>query len=229
MAAQNMGMGKDDDRKVFVGGLPFHLSTNELFAAFVHVGHIEDYHIVLDRHTGKSAGYGFITFGTPAQAQEAITKMNGVRLHNRALTVAKHRQRPPHALPVAKPHQRNANTKRSPAGMHPESFPVAFFHRISSLVGSILSSASHVSVFRAFVYFFRLIHALCTSVSITLLVLFLVRPEWCGRLLCAFFMCLGGSFLTLVKTFLFGMLIELGDGAFDLLAQVRSTLFSSTF
>ena len=115
-------MGNDDDRKVFVGGLPFHLSTNELFAAFVHVGHIEDYHIVLDRHTGKSAGYGFITFGTPAQAQEAITKMNGVRLHNRALTVAKHRQRPPHALPVAKPHQRNANTKRSPAGMHPESF-----------------------------------------------------------------------------------------------------------
>ena len=149
--------------------------------------------------------------------------MHGVRLHDRALTVAKHRQRPPHALPVAKPHQLSANTKRSPAGMHPESFPVAFFHRISSLVGSILSSVSHVNVYCAFVYYSKLIQALCTSVSITLLVLFLVRPEWCGRLLCAFFMCLGGSFLTLVKTVLYGMLIELGDSASDLLNQVRST------
>lgn len=50
------------DRKVFVGGLPSYSTEQSLLAYFLPFGEIEDVNIVMDKHTSRSKGYGFVSF-----------------------------------------------------------------------------------------------------------------------------------------------------------------------
>merc|ERR1711973_713693 len=61
--------------------------------AFEVYGHIADATIVMDRETGRSRGFGFITFENPDDACAAIEKLHDTELDNRKLTVAKAQQR----------------------------------------------------------------------------------------------------------------------------------------
>lgn len=49
-------------------------------------GEVQDVWIVKDRETGKSKGYGFVTFASAAQAKSALV-MNGQNVHGRNITV----------------------------------------------------------------------------------------------------------------------------------------------
>ena len=49
-------------RKVFVGGLPHNLDNATFRAYFTHFGDIDDCVIILDKHTHKPRGFGFVTF-----------------------------------------------------------------------------------------------------------------------------------------------------------------------
>ena len=49
-------------------------------------GEVQDVWIVKDRDTGKSKGYGFVTFGTQEEA-EAATGANGQNLQGRTISV----------------------------------------------------------------------------------------------------------------------------------------------
>lgn len=56
-------------------------------AAFSSFGDVTDVHVVSDRETGQSRGFGFVTMGTSEGAQKAMREMNGALLDGRPLKV----------------------------------------------------------------------------------------------------------------------------------------------
>jgi cold-inducible RNA-binding protein len=74
-------------QKLFVGGLPFSTSTEELGQLFGQVSGVEDVTIVTDRDTVRSRGFGFVEMATAEAADEAMRKFNGSTLGGRTLTV----------------------------------------------------------------------------------------------------------------------------------------------
>lgn len=74
--------------KLFVGGLPFSLSEDELRDAFSSIGNLISVTIITDRQTGRSKGFGFVEFSTEDEAQEAINSINGKEIGGRPVTVS---------------------------------------------------------------------------------------------------------------------------------------------
>jgi len=74
-------------QKLFVGGLPFSNSTEELGQLFGQVSGVENVTIVTDRDTGRSRGFAFVEMATAEAADEAMRKFNGSTLGGRTLTV----------------------------------------------------------------------------------------------------------------------------------------------
>jgi cold-inducible RNA-binding protein len=79
--------------KLFVGGLSWGTDDNGLRAAFEDFGEVVDAKVVTDRETGRSRGFGFVTFASADQAREAIEGMNNAELDGRTLTVNEARDR----------------------------------------------------------------------------------------------------------------------------------------
>jgi RNA recognition motif-containing protein len=73
--------------KLFVGNLSFNTTENDLHDAFAQHGSVLEANIMMDRMTGRSRGFAFVTMSTPEEAQKAIQAMHGAQLDNRALTV----------------------------------------------------------------------------------------------------------------------------------------------
>jgi RNA recognition motif-containing protein len=73
--------------KLFVGNLSFNTTENDIQAAFAAHGTVVEANLMMDRMTGRSRGFAFVTMSTPEEAQKAIEAMNGAQLDNRALTV----------------------------------------------------------------------------------------------------------------------------------------------
>jgi RNA recognition motif-containing protein len=74
-------------QKLFIGGLPFSTSTEELRELFNQVGGVDNVTVVTDRDTGQSRGFGFAEMATSDAADEAIRKFNGYSLGGRTLKV----------------------------------------------------------------------------------------------------------------------------------------------
>ena len=73
--------------KLFVGNLSFNTTENELQDAFAAHGTVLETNLMMDRATGRPRGFGFVTMGSPEEAQKAIDALNGKDLGGRALTV----------------------------------------------------------------------------------------------------------------------------------------------
>ncbi len=73
--------------RLYVGNLSFNASQDSLRDAFSRFGEITDVHLVSDRETGQSRGFGFVTMGSAGAATQAIAEMNGALLDGRALKV----------------------------------------------------------------------------------------------------------------------------------------------
>ena len=94
-AAGNMGGDPKDSvkftypkSKIFVGGLDFKLTSDELKEHFMRFGEVSDAIILKDIYTGQSRGFGFVTFAAPESAKAAIAGVNGASFQGRPLTVA---------------------------------------------------------------------------------------------------------------------------------------------
>jgi len=74
-------------KKLFVGSLSFNTTEKELEGAFAKFGQITEAKIVTDRDTGRSRGFGFVTFEDDNAATTAINEMNGTSLGGRTITV----------------------------------------------------------------------------------------------------------------------------------------------
>jgi RNA recognition motif-containing protein len=80
--------------RLYVGNLSFKTTKESVEAAFAEAGEVRDVHLVTDRDTGLSRGFGFVTMGTPEAAQTAIQKLNGAVLDGRPLRVNEAEERP---------------------------------------------------------------------------------------------------------------------------------------
>ncbi|TPX30784.1 hypothetical protein SeMB42_g07866 [Synchytrium endobioticum] len=74
-------------RKLFVGNLPWAVDSVALRSIFERFGQVQESFVLTDRETGRSRGFGFITFLDPESAQAAITAMDGKDFENRPLRV----------------------------------------------------------------------------------------------------------------------------------------------
>jgi cold-inducible RNA-binding protein len=73
--------------KLFVGNLSFNTTENDLQDAFAAHGTVVEANLMVDRMSGRPRGFGFVTMGTPEEAQKAIEALHGASLDGRNLTV----------------------------------------------------------------------------------------------------------------------------------------------
>ncbi|GJX85482.1 glycine-rich RNA-binding protein GRP1A-like protein isoform X3 [Tanacetum coccineum] len=77
----------DVEYRCFVGGLAWATTESSLEEAFSQYGQIVDSKIINDRETGRSRGFGFVTFKEEQALRDAIEGMNGQSLDGRNITV----------------------------------------------------------------------------------------------------------------------------------------------
>jgi RNA recognition motif-containing protein len=81
--------------KLFVGGLSWGTDNNGLREAFEQFGEVTDAAVISDRETGRSRGFGFVTFADASAASAAVEGMHGKELDGRTLNVSEARERAP--------------------------------------------------------------------------------------------------------------------------------------
>lgn len=74
-------------KKLYVGGLPYATTEDELREAFSQAGAVESASIIMDRMTGRSKGFGFVEMASDEDAQKGIDLWNGKDFGGRTLTV----------------------------------------------------------------------------------------------------------------------------------------------
>ncbi|KAJ8643085.1 hypothetical protein MRB53_004833 [Persea americana] len=77
----------DVEYRCFVGGLAWATDDRSLERAFSAYGEIIESKIISDRETGRSRGFGFVTFSNEQAMRDAIEGMNGQNLDGRSITV----------------------------------------------------------------------------------------------------------------------------------------------
>ncbi len=73
--------------KLFVGGLAWETTDEALRKAFESFGEVTGAKVILDRETGRSRGFGFVTFATEDQARVAMEQMQGATLDGRKIRI----------------------------------------------------------------------------------------------------------------------------------------------
>jgi RNA recognition motif-containing protein len=73
--------------KLFVGGLPFATTDDELKEVFAAHGAVASASVVRDRDSGRSKGFGFIEFENDEEGKAAQTALNGSDMGGRTITV----------------------------------------------------------------------------------------------------------------------------------------------
>jgi RNA recognition motif-containing protein len=74
-------------KKLFVGGLSFNTTEEGLREAFAAFGTVVEAKVITDRDSGRSRGFGFVSFENDEDAERALEKMNGTELDGRSLRV----------------------------------------------------------------------------------------------------------------------------------------------
>lgn len=73
--------------KLYVGNLPYTVRDSDLGQAFGAFGAVTSAKVMMERDTGRSKGFGFVEMGSDAEAQAAISGMNGQSLGGRSVVV----------------------------------------------------------------------------------------------------------------------------------------------
>ena len=74
--------------KLFVGNLSWETTDESLSSFFSTVGEVTEAKVIVDKFTGRSKGFGFVTMATDELATEAIDQLNGKELDGRAINVS---------------------------------------------------------------------------------------------------------------------------------------------
>lgn len=74
-------------KKLYVGGLPYSTTNDELKDHFAQAGSVDSAVIIMDKMSGRSKGFGFVEMSSDAEAQNAISMFNGKDFGGRNLTV----------------------------------------------------------------------------------------------------------------------------------------------
>ncbi|MFA6005639.1 MAG: RNA-binding protein [Patescibacteria group bacterium] len=78
----------DQGNKLYVGNLPYSVDQTKLQALFEVFGELTEVVVISDRFSGKSKGFGFVTFKNAADAEKALKEMNEKEVDGRKLMVS---------------------------------------------------------------------------------------------------------------------------------------------
>jgi len=81
-------------KKLFVGGLAWATTDDGLRQAFSRFGEVTESKVVMDRETGRSRGFGFVSFANEADAEAAAAAMNGREIDGRPVRVNPAEEKP---------------------------------------------------------------------------------------------------------------------------------------
>src|SRR6185369_11254389 len=81
--------------KLFVGGLPWAMDNERLKQVFAEFGDVADARVILDRETGRSRGFGFVTYANDEGAEKAL-QLDSTEIDGRRIRVdrAQEKERP---------------------------------------------------------------------------------------------------------------------------------------
>lgn len=82
-----MGVIYLNNKKLYVGNLPYSIDKDALIGLFSTFGDIVDAVVISDKYTQRSKGFGFVEFADEAAAQKAVAEMNEKEVEGRALVV----------------------------------------------------------------------------------------------------------------------------------------------
>ncbi len=74
--------------KLYVGNLSFSATNDSLQKAFAQCGTVQSAKVITDRDTGRSKGFGFVEMSSSDEGKNAISKLNGMELDGRAMSVS---------------------------------------------------------------------------------------------------------------------------------------------
>jgi cold-inducible RNA-binding protein len=75
------------ESRLFVGNLSYQTMENDLQEYFAQAGVVSSVNLMLDKFTGKSRGFAFIEYSSPADANKAVEMFHGKEFQGRQLTV----------------------------------------------------------------------------------------------------------------------------------------------
>ena len=78
---------------IYVGNLDFKVNENELEGLFENYGTVSSAQIIVDKYSGRSKGFGFVTMENDAEASKAIKELNGTLVKDREIVVNEARPR----------------------------------------------------------------------------------------------------------------------------------------
>jgi RNA recognition motif-containing protein len=82
-------------KKLFVGGLPFKVTSEELQAFFAAIGAVESAIVITDKFSGKSKGFGFVEYTNDDDAKKAVAELDGKDFEGRSISVSEARPQQP--------------------------------------------------------------------------------------------------------------------------------------
>ena len=82
-----------NNNKLYVGNLSFNTTQSDLQDTFAAHGTVVEANLMTDRESGRPRGFGFVTMSTPAEAEAAISALDGQNIDGRSLTVNEARPR----------------------------------------------------------------------------------------------------------------------------------------
>jgi RNA recognition motif-containing protein len=80
-------------RKLFVGNLSWNTSDDGLYEVFAQFGEVSEAKVITDRDTGRSRGFGFVTFAEEGAGEDAMSAMDGSDLDGRPIRVNEAQER----------------------------------------------------------------------------------------------------------------------------------------
>ena len=86
--AESEGAAPVQGNKLYVGGIPYRSTEDDLKKAFGEAGSVVSASIISDRMTGRSRGFGFVEMASEAEAQAAIDRWDGKDMDGRTLSVS---------------------------------------------------------------------------------------------------------------------------------------------
>jgi RNA recognition motif-containing protein len=85
------------NKKLYVGGLPFSVTDDQLKTIFESHGTVESAKVIMDRYTDQSRGFGFVEMSSQQEAEQAIKALNGTDLDGRSIKVNESKPRADHS------------------------------------------------------------------------------------------------------------------------------------
>ena len=79
-------------QKLYVGGIPYGSTDNELKELFSKAGNVTSATIIMDKFSGRSRGFGFVEMASEQEAQKAIDMLNGTPMGDRTIVVNEARE-----------------------------------------------------------------------------------------------------------------------------------------